>query len=121
MKSSLVYTDFKFISHKAKQNKHRIDEPARQYCEMHVSNKLPPPKLVVSNHTGTFTINKLLKKTGSLLLQKHCQYTFHNFLSVFTDNPGKKFVDFLNFDNIPPSPLYNVDDQVKTYANTHYL
>ena len=85
-------------------------------------NKLPPPKLVVSNHTGTFTINKLLKKTGSLLLQKHCQYTFHNFLSVFTDNPGKKFVDFLNFDTIPPSPpLYNVDDQVKTYANRHYL
>ena len=30
-------------------------------------------------------------------------------------------MDFLNFDNIPPSPLYNVDDQVKTYANRHYL
>ena len=116
MKSSLVYTDFKFISHKAKQNKHRIDEPARQYCEMRVSNdnhpprikQTPPPKLVVSNHTGTFTINKLLKKTGSLLLQKHCQYTFHNFLSVFTDNPGKKFVDFLNFDTIPPSPPFTM-------------
>ena len=90
MKSSLVYTDFKFISHKAKQNKHRIDEPARQYCEMRVSNdnhprppeldKLPPPKLVVSNHTGTFTINKLLKKSGSLLLQswKKYSWTFEN-------------------------------------------